>query len=711
MAKDKSPGKLTADEAAAELDRLAEAISAADAAYYQSDAPEITDAEYDTLRRRLLAIEEAFPDLKRAGSPSDSVGAAPAGTFGKVEHLKPMLSLDNLFEEEEVAEFIARIRRFLNLKEDEPVALTAEPKIDGLSCSLLYENGKLVRAATRGDGYTGEDVTPNIRTLKEIPDELKGKGWPARIEVRGEIYMTMADFTKLRDQEAAAGRKVPANPRNFAAGSLRQKDPSITASRPLRFFAYTWGDASEPFAQTQWEAVQAFARWGFVTNPGMVREETVEGLLAYYRSIGERRATLGYDIDGVVYKVDRLDWQQRLGFVSRSPRWATAHKFAAERAVTILEGIDIQVGRTGALSPVARLKPVNVGGVVVANATLHNEDYIAGVGSDGAQIREGRDLRIGDTVEIYRAGDVIPKVIGVDLSKRPADATPFIFPETCPVCGAPAHREPDEAVRRCTNALSCPAQAVEHLKHFVSRSALDIEGLGARQVEAFHAEGLIREPADIFTLQSRQEAGEIGLYRRDAKGRATNEKSVLNLFAAIRDRKTPELARFIFALGIRHVGETTAGMFARRFLTWGDFHAAMLAASEDPDARAQLNNIDGVGAVLADAVVAFFADIRNRAALSRLLAHVTPQDAEAPATEGSPVTGKTVVFTGTLEKMSRAEAKSRAESMGAKVAGSVSAKTDIVVAGPGAGSKLKTASELGIQVLTEDEWLKLIGYL
>jgi DNA ligase (NAD+) len=708
MAKEKSIELLSATDAASELDRLAQAIRAADEAYYQSDAPEITDADYDALRQRLLAIEAQFPDLKRADSPSDSVGAAPAGAFGKVEHLKPMLSLDNLFDEEEVAEFIARIRRFLSLKADEPVALTAEPKIDGLSCSLLYENGKLTRAATRGDGFTGEDVTANIRTIKEIPDQLKGKGWPSRIEVRGEIYMTMADFTKLRDQEAAAGRKVPANPRNFAAGSLRQKDPSITASRPLRFFAYTWGDVSEPFAQTQWDAVQAFARWGLVTNPDMVREETADGLLAYYRSIAARRASLGYDIDGVVYKVDRLDWQQRLGFVSRSPRWATAHKFAAERATTILEGIDIQVGRTGALSPVARLKPVNVGGVVVSNATLHNEDYIAGVGSSGEPIRDGRDLRIGDTVEVYRAGDVIPKVIDVDLSKRPKDAGPYKFPETCPVCGAPAHREPDEAVRRCTNALSCPAQAVEHLKHFVGRAAMDIEGLGAKQVEAFHAEGLIRETADIFTLETRQEAGEIDLYRRDAKGRPTNEKSIQKLFAAINGRRTPDLARFIFALGIRHVGETTAGMFARRFLKWDDFYAAMTAASEDADARAQLENIDGVGAVLADAVVAFFADARNRDALARLLAHVQPQDAEAPATEGSPVAGKTVVFTGTLEKMSRAEAKSRAESMGAKVAGSVSAKTDIVVAGPGAGSKLKTATDLGIQVLTEDEWLKLI---
>jgi DNA ligase (NAD+) len=486
-------------------------------------------------------------------------------------------------------------------------------------------------------------------------------------------------------------------------------DPTITASRPLRFFAYAWGEVASLPADTQLGVIETLGNWGFQVNPLMRRCASVAEMLAHYHQIEEDRASLGYDIDGVVYKVDRLDWQERLGFRSREPRWAIAHKFPAEKAFTVLEGIDIQVGRTGALSPVARLRPVTVGGVVVSNATLHNEDYITGLGSGGEPIREGRDLRIGDTVQIYRAGDVIPKVLDVDLARRPADAQPYDFPDECPACGSPAIREEGEVVRRCTGGLTCPAQAVERLKHFVSRAAFDIEGLGAKQVEAFSAQGLIGEPADIFTLEARQQAGEIDLYRRDGKGRPTNAKSVENLFAAIAERRTVDLARFIFALGIRHVGETTARMFARHYLGWAAFAEAMTAAADDPAARDQIIAIDGVGAVLADAVIAFFADAHNQGALARLVAHVAPQDAEAPKTDGSPVAGKTIVFTGTLEKVSRAEAKAQAEKLGAKVSGSVSARTDLVVAGPGAGSKLKRAAELGIETLDEDGWLALIG--
>jgi DNA ligase (NAD+) len=614
-----------------------------------------------------------------------------------------MLSLGNAFTDDDVGDFVDRIRRFLSLPE-EPIEFTAEPKIDGLSLSLRYEGGHLVEAATRGDGAEGENVTTNARTIDDIPDRLKGSV-PEVFEVRGEVYMRHEDFAALNEAQAAKGAKVFANPRNAAAGSLRQLDSAITASRPLRFFAYAWGEVSKLPAKTQSGVIEALGKWGFTINPLMRRCASLDEMLAHYRAIEEDRANLGYDIDGVVYKVDRLDWQERLGFVSRAPRWAIAHKFPAQQAFTVLEGIDIQVGRTGALSPVARLKPVTVGGVVVSNATLHNEDYIAGRGSDGAPIREGRDLRIGDTVVIYRAGDVIPKVLDVDLARRSDGAQPYEFPIVCPACGSPAIREEGEAVRRCTGGLTCPAQAVERLKHFVSRGAMDIEGLGTKQVEAFTAEGLIAEPADIFTLHEKRAA----LERRDEKGRVTNQKSIDNLMAAIDDRRSVDLARFIFALGIRHVGETTARMFARHYLNWDAFAAAMRAAAEDPEIHAQIDNIDGVGSVLANAVIAFFADEHNRAALARLLQHVTPRDAEAPRTQGSPVAGKTVVFTGTLETMSRAEAKARAEALGAKVAGSVSAKTDLVVAGPGAGSKLKKAVELGVETIDEDGWLALIG--
>jgi DNA ligase (NAD+) len=695
------------EEAEAEIARLSAEIAEHDRAYFAEDAPKVSDAEYDALKRELIALEEAFPDLARPDSPTRTVGAAPSEGFGKIRHRVPMLSLGNAFSNEDVGDFVDRVKRFLNLS-SEDVVFTSEPKIDGLSLSLRYEGGALVEAATRGDGTEGENVTANARTIGDIPRRLTG-GAPEIFEVRGEVYMRHADFAALNAAQAAKGAKVFANPRNAAAGSLRQLDPSITASRPLRFFAYAWGEVSDLPAKTQMEAIETLGKWGFEINPLMRRCGSVEAMLAHYHAIEEDRASLGYDIDGVVYKVDRLDWQERLGFVSRAPRWAIAHKFPAEQAFTVLEGIDIQVGRTGALSPVARLRPVTVGGVVVSNATLHNEDYIAGLGADGTPIREGRDLRIGDTVVVYRAGDVIPKVLDVDLARRPEDARPYEFPHICPACGSPAIREEGEAVRRCTGGLTCPAQAVERLKHFVSRGAMDIEGLGTKQVETFTAEGLIAEPADIFTLEARQAAGAIDLYRRDDKGRPTNAKSVENLFDAIRERRQVDLARFIFALGIRHVGETTARMFARHYLSWGAFEGAMTAAADDPEVHAQIDNIDGVGAVLADAVIAFFADAHNRAAVSRLLDHVTPRDAEAPKTEGSPVAGKTVVFTGTLEKMSRAEAKARAEALGAKVAGSVSARTDLVVAGPGAGSKLKKAVELGIETLDEDGWLALIG--
>jgi DNA ligase (NAD+) len=692
--------------AEAEIAVLIRQISAADTAYFQHDAPEIPDADYDALKRRLIELETAFPELARPDSPSRTVGVAPSDGFSKVRHRVAMLSLGNAFTDEDVADFVERIKRFLKLS-SEDIEFTSELKIDGLSLSLRYEAGILVEAATRGDGSEGENVTQNARTIDDIPERLIGDV-PAVFEVRGEVYMRHEDFAALNAAQEANGAKTFANPRNAAAGSLRQLDASITAARPLRFFAYAWGEVAGLPADTQSGVIATMGRWGFKINPLMRRCASIAEMLNHYHQIEEDRANLGYDIDGVVYKVDRLDWQQRLGFRAREPRWAIAHKFPAETAFTILEGIDIQVGRTGALSPVARLKPVTVGGVVVSNATLHNEDYIAGLGSGGEPIREGRDLRIGDTVEIYRAGDVIPKVLDVDLARRPADSQPYEFPHQCPACGSPAIREEGEVARRCTGGLTCPAQAVERLKHFVSRTAFDIEGLGAKQVEAFNADGLIAEPADIFTLEARQQLGEIDLYRRDDKDRPTNEKSVENLFRAIAERRSVALARFIFALGIRHVGETTARMFARHYLSWSTFAEAMTAAA-DPEARDQIIAIDGVGAVLADAVIAFFADTHNQGAVVRLLAHVAPKDAEAPKSEDSPVAGKTIVFTGTLERMSRAEAKARAEALGARVSGSVSAKTDLVVAGPGAGSKLKKAVELGVDTLDEDGWLALIG--
>ncbi|MFG6516622.1 NAD-dependent DNA ligase LigA [Sulfitobacter sp. 1A13496] len=694
---------LTKAQAETELARLAEVLRVANTAYHTEDAPEISDAEYDALKRRNAEIEARFPDLKRADSPSEQVGAPVAEGFGKIRHAVPMLSLANAFDAEEVTEFDARIRKYLGLGADAPLAYTAEPKIDGLSLSLCYENGVLVQAATRGDGAVGENVTANARTIQDIPQELKNA--PDLLEVRGEVYMSHADFAALNARQAERGGKTFANPRNAAAGSLRQLDPEITRVRPLRFFAYAWGALSAPLANTQKGAIDRLAELGFSTNPLTALCKGPGDMVAHYEAIEAQRATLGYDIDGVVYKVDDLALQDRLGFRSTTPRWAVAHKFAAELAWTRLESIDIQVGRTGALSPVARLQPVTVGGVVVSNATLHNEDYIKGLDSKGAEIRGGKDVRVGDWVQIYRAGDVIPKVADVDLSKRPEDAAPFVFPTTCPECGSDAIREPGDAVRRCTGGLICPAQAVEKLIHFVSRKAFDIDGLGAKQVEQFYHDGWIAEPADIFTLKERYGSGVQQLKNREGWG----PKSAENLFQAIEDRREIPMARLIFALGIRHVGEAASNLIALHYGDWQSFEAAMAEARGlDGPAWDDLIGVDGVGSVMAGSLVSAFAQEAERASIDRLVAHLTVIPAERPDTEGSPVAGKTVVFTGTLEKMSRAEAKARAERLGAKVSGSVSGKTDILVAGPGAGSKAKKAAELGIETLDEDGWLALI---
>ena len=689
---------LTESEAADELTRLADEIAAHDIRYHQEDAPIISDGDYDALKRRNGEIEARFPHLIRDNSPSLRVGAARAEQFSPVEHGVPMLSLDNAFAEDEVQEFDARIRRFLRLPED-AIAYTAEPKIDGLSASLRYEKGVLVQAATRGDGRVGEDVTANLRTIGEIPHRLKGSGWPDVIEIRGEVYLGHAGFAALNEAAAAAGERTYANPRNAAAGSLRQIDPAITARRPLRFFAYAWGQLSAPFAQTQWEALQALKAWGFQITPQARRVTGCDGLLEAYHALEVLRPNLGYDIDGVVYKVDRLDWQGRLGFVSRSPRWAIAHKFPAQQARTILEGIEIQVGRTGSLTPVARLKPVTVGGVVVKNATLHNADEIARL-----------DVRIGDTVIIQRAGDVIPQILSVVLEERPAHAEPYAFPALCPCpLHTPVARETtaggaETVVRRCTGEFACPFQRIEHLKHFVSRRAFDIEGLGEKQLQAFFDEGLITEPADIFKL-ARNEAAIDGLRERERYG----ETSVRNLVAAIEARRTIALDRFIYGLGIRHIGETTAVTLARGYGSAPAFLEAMdQVAGGDEAAIAELDAMDQIGEAVIAAAGAYFAEDHNRRIVQNLVAQLQVLDAEKPKTDTA-VAGKTVVFTGALEKLTRDEAKAQAEALGAKVASSVSKKTDIVVAGPGAGSKLKTAAELGVQVLTEDEWLGLVG--
>ena len=691
---------LTEKEARDEHARLAKEIAKHDKAYYQNDAPKVSDAIYDALRQRLEGIEARFPSLVDLFSPTQRVGAAPSGKFGEITHAVPMLSLGNAFKDEDVEDFVGRIRRFLGLGENEPVAITAEPKIDGLSASIRYENGKLVHGATRGDGQTGEDVTRNLLTLDEIPDTLAGRDWPDVVEVRGEVYMSHADFAALNERQEAAGKPAYKNPRNAAAGSLRQIDPAMTAQRPLKFFAYAWGEVSEPLAQTQLDAVSRLQSFGFETNPLMKRCNGVSDLIDVYRSIESQRATLGYDIDGVVYKVDRLDWQERLGFVARAPRWAIAHKFPAEQATTVLEAIDIQVGRTGALTPVARLKPVTVGGVVVTNATLHNQDEV-----------ERKDIRIGDTVIIQRAGDVIPQVVRVVDPDRADRSEPFDFPTECPVCGSHAVREHDEktgkldAVRRCTGGLVCAAQLKERLKHFVSRKAFDIEGLGTKQIEAFQAEGLVKEPADIFTLKARNEAGEISPPLQEREG--FGETSIGNLFQAIEDRRTIAFGRFLNALGIRHVGENTAQLLARTYTRWRDFRAAAEALDNEA-VRAEMLGIDGIGNAAVEALQQYFSESHNRDVLDRLETELTIEDAEAVKND-SPVAGKTVVFTGTLERMTRDEAKAKAQSLGAKVSGSVSGKTDFLVAGPGAGSKAKKAADLGVETLTEDEWFSLIG--
>jgi len=696
---------LSADDARAELARLADLIQRANVAYHGQDAPQISDAEFDALKRRNQEIETRFPELKRADSPSEAVGAAPSSGFAKITHAQRMLSLANAFEDQDVQEFDESIRKYLGIA-DGQVAYTAEPKIDGLSLSLRYEDGKLVSAATRGDGEVGEDVTANALTIADIPQCLSEA--PDILEVRGEVYMSHADFAALNDRQRETGAREFANPRNAAAGSLRQLDANITKDRPLRFFAYAWGQISEPLAQTQRDAIARLGVIGFEVNPLTRRCTGPDDMIDQYRKIEAQRATLGYDIDGVVYKVDDLSLQRRLGFRSTTPRWAIAHKFPAELAWTRLEAIDIQVGRTGALSPVARLAPVTVGGVVVSNATLHNEDYIKGLDSKGGEIRGGKDIRVGDWVQVYRAGDVIPKVADVDLSKRPADSAPYVFPTTCPECGSAAIRDEGDAVRRCTGGMICPAQAIEKLKHFVGRSTFDIEGLGAKQVEMFYGDDQlpIREPADIFTLEARDAKNLTKLKNREGWG----EKSATNLFAAIDEKRKIPLNRVIFALGIRHVGESASSLLAGHYGSWSVFENAMTRATVGQGAEwDELLNIDGVGAVMATSLVTAFHQDRERASIDRLIAQLDVQDALQRGNIDSPVAGKTVVFTGSLEKMTRAEAKARAEALGAKVAGSVSAKTDLVVAGPGAGSKAKKATELGIELIDEDDWLSLIG--
>jgi len=689
--------ELTQAQAKAELKRLAAEIGAHDRRYYQDDAPRVSDAAYDALRRRNEEIEARFPQLVRADSPSRRVGAQPSQKFAKVRHAVPMLSLGNAFADSEVAEFVERIRRFLRLSADEKLVLTAEPKIDGLSCTLRYEGGRLVRGATRGDGTEGEDVSANVRTLADIPKELRGKDAPDVCEVRGEVYMTKSAFLALNERQKAAGKQIFANPRNSAAGSLRQLDPKITASRPLGFFAYSWGEMSAMPAQTQSGMIKWFAARRFKPNPLMQVCDSTDSMLAFHHALEAQRATLDYDIDGVVYKVDRLDWQQRLGFVSRNPRWAVAHKFPAEKATTVVKAIEIQVGRTGALTPVAKLEPVTVGGVVVQNATLHNADEIERLG-----------VRIGDTVRIQRAGDVIPQVLGVVAEKRPKSAKPYKFPSRCPcplhtavVREATATGE-EGAVARCSGEFACPFQKVEHLKHFVSRRAFDIEGLGEKQIMLFFERGWVKEPADIFTLEARN--SNIRLEEEEGFG----ELSVRNLFDAIRARRQIALERFIYALGMRHVGETTARALARGYGSWQAFHDACLqVARADAETRAEMDNLDQIGDTVIDSIAAYFGEKDNCEIVERLTKQVRPLEAEKPASD-SAVAGKTVVFTGALEKMTRDEAKAMAERLGAKVAGSVSQKTDYVVAGPGAGSKLGKAKDLGVAVLSEDEWFDLV---
>lgn len=782
---DSSPSNLTLQQAQKRWEDLVDVIQQADAEYYEHDAPQLSDGDYDALRKELLALEEAFPELVSSQSPSQNVGAKPSGRFAKITHLKPMLSLDNAFTDEDVSEFIGRIKRYLGLSADQELNVTAEPKIDGLSASLLYENGVLISGATRGDGRVGEDVTANLKTLPDIPHKLKGEGWPDRIEIRGEVYMSHADFSSLNEREEKAGRKTFANPRNAAAGSLRQLDVEVTKSRPLKFFAYAWGEVSNEFASTQLNAVQAFEKWGFSINPYTKRADHVEQLLDMYHTIFRDRSGMGYDIDGVVYKVDRLDLQSRLGFVSRFPRWAIAHKFPAEQATTTLREIEIQVGRTGSLTPVAKLEPITVGGVVVSNATLHNEDEIA-----------RKDIRVGDKVVIQRAGDVIPQIVRVVKEQRAAGSKVFEFPTKCPACGSNAVREVDEkgeedARRRCTGGLICPAQAKERLKHFVSRKALDIDGVGAKQIELFFDKGVVTAPQHIFELEARIHKMDLPpLEEWEGFGKTSSE----NIQAAINQKRKIPFARLLIGLGIRHVGQTNSGLIAQNFISYDAFETAMEAAIEARPGEAYLklsgidrigettlenilqhvetvglpekppvtveaslsgqipalrmdgvnsaaceamaqrygqwdtfraelmkaastkpkaafkavSNIDGMGDVSAEALIDFFMEAHNKSMMQELLTQIEIIPAEAVKTDGA-VAGKIVVFTGSLELMSRDEAKSKAQALGAKVASSVSKKTDYVVAGPGAGSKLKKAQDLGVTVLSEQAWLDMIG--
>src|SRR5213083_1121761 len=700
--------KLTKAQAKVEHMRLALELEGHDKRYYQDDAPSVTDAEYDALRQRFNAIEKRFPEFVSSESPSQKVGAAPSGRFRKVRHSVPMLSLDNAFSEQDVRDFVDRIARFLKLPDDN-IDFSAEHKIDGLSMSLRYEGGELLTAATRGDGAEGEDVTANIRTLEDVPKKLKGRNIPDICEVRGEVYMTKKAFLALNERQKAAGDTIFANPRNSAAGSLRQKDPGITASRPLGFFAYAWGQMSAMPEDRQSGMIHWFERCGFKTNPLTKLCHSTEELIAFHRKIEEQRSHLDYDIDGVVYKVDRIDWQERLGFVSRTPRWGIAHKFPAERAMTVLRDIEIQVGRTGSFTPVGKLEPVGVGGVIVQNVTLHNEDYIRGIGGDGDQLREGRDIRIGDTVVIQRAGDVIPQVVDVVLDKRPGNAKPYQFPKKCP---CPLHTDVvreetatgEEGARaRCTGEFACPYQKIEHLKLFASRRAFDIDGLGEKQIEFFFENGWVKEPADIFTLEARNP--KLRLEQIEGYG----QTSVRNLFEAIRRRRRIPLERFIFALGMRHVGETTALALARGYGSWQAFHDACLRiAKGEEEAMAEMDALDQIGETVIASIKAYFGESHNRGIVERLTKEVTILDTERPK-GNSAIAGKTVVFTGALERMTRDEAKARAERLGAKVSGSVSKKTDLLVAGPGAGSKLKDAEKHGVAVIDEDAWLKLVG--
>lgn len=679
------------EDARARHAKLSKEIRRHDAAYYQEDAPVISDADYDRLRRELEELEIRYPALASVSSPTQTIGAAPSRGFKKVEHSVPMLSLSNVFTDGELEDFTQRIRRFLGLDDGEALEFVAEPKIDGLSCSLRYEGGKLAQAATRGDGSVGEDITANIRTVADVPHTMDGA--PHILEIRGEIFMTREDFVTLNQAQEREGKPVFANPRNAAAGSVRQLDPAVTAARPLRFFGYALGYVSAPIADTQWGIRQALERYGFKgAKPSALCRENAE-LIAYYKDIEKRRPDLPYDIDGVVYKINRLDWQERLGFVSRAPRWAAAHKFPAERAVTILKGIDIQVGRTGALTPVARLEPITVGGVVVSNATLHNEDEI-----------RRKDIRIGDHVVIQRAGDVIPQVVEVIKDKRGKYAQEYAFPDHCPVCGSRAVREEGEVVRRCTGGLICEAQAVERLKHFVSKGAFDIEGMGIKIIEQFWSEGLVRSPADIFTMEGRDKTSLTPLRNKEGWG----DLSVKNLFAAIESKRSIPFNRFIYALGIPQVGEATAKRLAAVYGGYEAWHSAMMAAqNREGAAYADLLSVEDIGPSVAQDIIEFFAEEHNRAALSALAAQLTIVPYQKPVVADSAIAGKTVVFTGTMEKMTRAEAKARAEELGAKVAGSVSAKTDYLIAGEDSGSKRKKAQELGVKILNEEEWLSL----